>query len=132
MELLLIRGFETVAALAAILTVGALLGAAVGRLTFGAYLRKGQGKLAAHDRLHDDYGIRGAYTPEANKLPPPPPVDLHREIARAILQDRSERSRKGWGARRRERERQRDADIIAMIKMGKREAGETQTGKGQE
>jgi len=103
MELILIRGFETVAALAAILTVGALLGAAVGRLTFGSYMRKGQGKLAAHDRLHDD-------TDRTR-------VDLHTAVSRAILHDRSERSRKGWDTRRRERERQRDADLKMLMGM---------------
>jgi len=118
MELLLIRGFETIAMLAAILTTGALLGAIVGRLTFGAYLRKGQGKLAAHDRLRDDTdrGVRGSYTPEANKLPPPPPVNLHTVVGKAIIEDRSNRSRKSWQTRK-ERDRQQDADLKTLMGM---------------
>jgi hypothetical protein len=107
MELLLIRGFETIAILAAILTTGALLGAIVGRLTFGAYLRKGQGKLAAHDRLRDD-------TDRTR-------VDLHTVVSRAIIEavnnDRSNRSRKGWQTRRRDRDRQRDADLKTLMGM---------------
>ena len=106
MELILIRGFETIAALAAILTVGALLGAAVGRLTFGSYMRKGQGKLAAHDRLHDD-------TDRTR-------VDLHTAVSRAIIEDRSDRSRKGWQTRKERdaRQAQQDADIQVLIGSG--------------
>jgi hypothetical protein len=107
MELLLIRGFETIAILAAILTAGALLGVIAGRLTFGAYLRKGSGKLAAHDRLRDD-------TDRTR-------VDLHTVVSRAIIDavnnDRSNRSRKGWQTRK-EREAcraQQDADIRVLI-----------------
>jgi hypothetical protein len=107
MELLLIRGFETVMVLMAVLTTGALLGAIVGRLTFGAYLRKGQGKLAAHDRLRDD-------TDRTR-------VDLHTVVSRAIINavnnDRSNRSRKGWQTRRRERDQQRDADLKMLMGM---------------
>jgi len=103
MELLLIRGFETVMVLMAVLTTGALLGAIVGRLTFGAYLRKGQGKVKAHDRLRDD-------TDRTR-------VDLHTAVSRAILRDRSNRSRKGWQTRRRERERRRDADLKTLMGM---------------
>jgi hypothetical protein len=107
MELLLIRGFETVAILAAILTTGALLGAIVGRLTFGAYMRKGSGKLAAHDRLRDD-------TDRTR-------VDLHTVVSRAIIDavnnDRSNRSRKGWQTRRQDRDRQRDSDLKTLMGM---------------
>jgi hypothetical protein len=103
METLLIRGFETVMLLMAILTTGALLGVIAGRLTFGAYMRKSRGKLAAHDRLRDD-------TDRTR-------VNLHVEIAKAIFADRSARSRKGWETRRAERERQRDADIKMLMGM---------------
>jgi len=124
METTLIRACESIAVLMAILTLGAGLGAFAGHYALPVGRRKGNTKVKANDRLHDDYGIRGSYTPEANKLPPPPPVNLHQEIARAILQDRSARSRKGWQTRRAERQRQKDADILAMIEWGKREAGE--------
>jgi len=124
METVFIRAMESILVLAGVLTAGAILGAFVGHYALPAGRRKGNTKVKAYDRLNDDYGIRGSYTPEANKLPPPPPVNLHQEIARAILQDRSARSRKGWQTRRAERQRQKDADILAMIEWGKREAGE--------
>jgi hypothetical protein len=60
--------------------------------------RKRNARKHAHDRLRFD-------------------VDLHREIKLAVLQDRSERSRKGWQTRKAERMAQRDADINMLLGM---------------
>ena len=109
METLLIRAFETVAILGAILTTGAIMGAIVGRLTFGAYMRKGNTKLAANDRLRDDT--------DRTRVK----VDLQAVVGKAIIEavnnDRSERSRKGWQTRKERdaRRAQQDADIRVLI-----------------
>jgi hypothetical protein len=126
METTLIRAIETISVLAAVLTLGAGLGGIIGYVAM--YRRDRKHKPAIHDRMRDDTdrGIRGSYTPEANKLPPPPSVNLPNVILRAVQSDRSDRSRKGWQTRRRERERQQDADILTMIGTA-----ETQTGKGR-
>jgi hypothetical protein len=69
METLLIRATETMLLLGAVLTLGAGLGALVGYWAMRTPTRK---RKLAKDRLHVD-------------------VDLHREICRAVMQDRSER-----------------------------------------
>ncbi len=116
MEALLTNGLETVMVLAAILTVGAILGAIAGRLTFGAYVRKGGGKLKAHDRLRDDTDRIGKYA-EGQWRYGPPSVDLQDVMRKAILEDRSARSRKGWQTRKERdaRRAQQDADIRVLI-----------------
>ncbi len=107
MQTLLIRAFETVAILCAILSTGAIMGAIVGRLTFNAYMRKGHGKLKAYDRLRDDCDRTR--------------VDLRAVVGRAVIEavnnDRSDRSRKGWQTRKERdaRRAQQDADIRVLI-----------------
>jgi len=116
METTLIRACESIAVLMAILTLGAGLGGIVGYLAMRKVDRK-RGRIKAHDRLRDDTD-RTRFDTHST------PVNLHVEIAKAIFADRSARSRKGWQTRRAERQRQKDADILAMIEWGKREAGE--------
>jgi len=95
METLLIRATETMLLLAAVLTLGAGLGGLVGYLAMRTPTRK---RKLAKDRLHYD-------------------VDLHREICRAVMHDRSARSRKGWQTRKSERRAQQDADINLLLRM---------------
>jgi hypothetical protein len=97
METTLIRAIETVSVLAAVLTLGAGLGGVIGYVAMYRRDRKHR-KPAIHDRLHTD-------------------VDLHTVVSRAILDDRSDRSRKGWQTRREReaRQAQQDADIRVLI-----------------
>ena len=118
METVFVRAMESILVLGGVMTAGAILGAFVGHYSLGEAKRKGNTRVKAHDRLNDDTNRFPAYS--GIKLPyqpPPPPVNLHQEIARAILQDRSARSRKGWQTRRREREAQKDADIKMLMGM---------------
>jgi hypothetical protein len=97
METTLIRATETLAVLAAVLTLGAGLGGIIGYVAM--YRRdRNRRRPAIHDRLHND-------------------VDLHTVVSRAILDDRSNRSRKGWQTRKERdaRRAQQDADIRVLI-----------------
>jgi hypothetical protein len=96
METTLIRAIETISILAAVLTLGAGLGGIIGYVAM--YRRDRKHKPAIHDRLHAD-------------------LDLHTAVSRAIIDDRSDRSRKGWQTRkeREARRAQQDEDIRVLI-----------------
>ena len=102
MDTTLIRAIEAIATLAAMLTLGAGLGAIVGAIAMRRSDRRR--RPAIHDRLHTE---------------PVAMIDTQASIRRAVQSDRSNRSRKGWQTRRtaavRDRKLQHDRDISVII-----------------
>jgi hypothetical protein len=113
METTLMCAIETISILAAVLTLGAVLGGIIGYVVM--YRADRKRRLAIHDR-NSGLKHRAVFRLHTE---PVAMIDTQAVIRRAVQSDRSQRSRKGWQARKaaqlRDRKLQQDHDIRVLI-----------------